>query len=44
MKRVKYNPVARFMREGETGWKATAKVHNPKKAYKRDKRAGLREI
>ena len=40
-KPIKKNPVARFMYEGETGWKSTSKVHSSKKKYKRNKRVSL---
>lgn len=41
MKKIKKNPVARFMYEGETGWKSTSKVHNSKKKYKRNKKVSF---
>jgi hypothetical protein len=38
------NPVARYLYEGETGWKAQRQVHSPKRAYRRDRKAGMKEL
>ena len=38
------NPVARYLTEGETGWRPQTRVHSPKRAYRRDRKAGAREL
>lgn len=35
-----YNPVDRFMREGEDGWKKTVQTHKQLKKYSKKERVG----